>query len=40
MVGILCREFANFCESLDLTEEQGRYGEYSREVQSSGGAGP
>jgi hypothetical protein len=30
----------NFREPLDLTEEQGRYGEYSQKVQSSGGAGP
>jgi hypothetical protein len=29
----------NFRESLDLTEEQGRYGEYSLKVRSLGGAG-
>jgi hypothetical protein len=30
----------NFREPSDLMEEQGRYCEYSLNVQSSGGAGP
>jgi hypothetical protein len=34
------RRIHEFPGLLDITEEQGRYGEYSREVQSSGGAGP
>jgi hypothetical protein len=33
------RRIHEFSGSLDLAEEQGRYGEYSREVQISEGAG-
>jgi hypothetical protein len=36
-VGILRGEFTNFREPLDLTEEQGRYGEYSQRFKAQEG---